>query len=155
MKFQPTDHVAFDTDAHGAIQTTEFDFDAVDEALGFVHQSPPEAREQAAELFRNLMAWCFADGRPLRASMVRFTAICAGLRPDLLDNKTGHELALELNVTKQAMSRQAVRFEDAFGFKFARSRSKESRQRMAAARRGGPNRNLPKHDESNDPNQPA
>lgn len=123
------------------VESVEFDFDGIDEALGFIHRTPPQAREQAAELFRNLTAWCFTDGQPLRAALVKWIAIVSGLRPDLLENRSGRELAAELGVTKQALSRQAIRFCDAWQIQFARCRLKESRERMAAARRGGPNRN--------------
>jgi hypothetical protein len=123
------------------VEAVDFDFDAVDEALGLIHRTPPQAREQAAELFRALTAWCFKDGRPLRSAMVKWIAIISGLRPDLLENRSGRELAEELGVSKQALTHQSVRFSDAWQIQFARGRLKESRERMAAARRGGPNRN--------------
>jgi hypothetical protein len=134
-------HVGFDESHHQYVGTTDFPFDEIDQALGFVHESPPAAREQAAELFRTLATWCFSGSKSLRASMVKFVAIAAGIRPDLLDNRSLRELASELGCTKQNLAHQAVKFSDAWGTKFARSRSKEGRQRMAAARRGGPCRN--------------
>ena len=142
---QHQEHTAFDPETHGAIQTVDFNFDDVDEALGYIHHSPPSAREQAAELFRNLATWCFR-GQQLRPGLVKLIAVISGLRPDLLDNRTEPDLARELGVTKQALSRQSLKFQDAWRIKFARSRSKEGREHMAAARRGGPNRNtkLPK-----------
>jgi hypothetical protein len=137
-------HVGFDADNpehNQAVCVTNFDFDAVDEALGLIHQAPPPVREEAAELFRALASWCFRGNRPLRSGMVKFVAIVAGLRPELLQDRSGQDLATELNITKQALAHQSLRFSDAFGFHFARSRSKEGRERMAAARRGGANRN--------------
>ena len=74
--------------------------------------------------------------------MVRFVAIVSGLRPDLLKNMNGEKLGRQLGVTKQAITHQAVRFEDAWHVKFARGRSAEGRRHMAAARRGGPNQNI-------------
>jgi hypothetical protein len=137
-------HVGFDADnlENHAVCVTNFDFDAVDEALGFIHQAPPPVREQAAELFRALASWCFRGNRPLRCGMVKFVAIVAGLRPEILQDRSGQDLSTELGITKQALTHQSLRFADAWGFHFARSRSKEGRERMAAARRGGPNRNL-------------
>lgn len=140
------ENVAFDESHHELIGTTDFDFGAVDEALGFIHRSPPEAREQAAELFRQLAAWCFRGNRPLRASLVRFVAIVAGLRPDLLGNRSGRDLAAELGCTKQNLSHQSAKFSDVFGIQFARCRSKEARAHMARARIGGPNRNIQPHE---------
>jgi hypothetical protein len=59
------------------------------------------------------------------------------------------EIAIELHCTKQNLAHQAVQFQDAFGIKFARCRSKEARAAMRQARLGGPNRNTKKaHDES-------
>ena len=144
MMKQLAEHVAFDA-SHEVMQSVDFNFDGVDEALGFIHRSPPQAREQAAELFRELMTWCFSGNMSLRSSLVKFTAIACGLRPDLLGNRSGRELATELGITKQGLSRQSVKFEDAWGIQFSRGRLKESRERMAAARRGGPNRNTRPH----------
>jgi len=147
------EHVAWDVVEHEAVATTDFDFDGVDEALGFIHQAPPPARREAAELLRRLATWCFT-GHGLRPAMVKLVAIFGGLRPDLLQDRSGQDLARELGVSKAAISKQTVRFEDAFQMKFARGRSKEARRNMAAARIGGPCRNPPKH-ETTAPNQPA
>jgi len=145
---QEQEHVAYDAATHSSIHTVDFNFDAVDEALGYIEQAPPSAREEAALLFRRLASWCFADKRPLKSSMVRLMAIFAGLRPELLDNRSGRELADELQISKQALAHQAVRFADAFQFRFARGRSKEARARMSLARIGGPNRNVTRNENS-------
>jgi hypothetical protein len=136
-----TSHVTFDETHHQFVGTENFDFDAVDEALGFIAEAPPSAREQAAELLRRLLTWCFNHRGSLRSALIRFTAISAGLRPDLLENRSGRELASALGVTKQAFAHASLKFSDAFGIKFARSRSKEDREHMRAARLGGPCRN--------------
>jgi hypothetical protein len=149
MMKQLAEHVAFD-ESHEVMQSVDFNFDGVDEALGFIHRSPPESREQAAELFRQLAAWCFPGNQPLRSAMVKFTAIVSGLRPELLDNRGGSELAAELGVTKQALSAASVKFSDAFGIQFSRGRLPEARQRMADARLGGPNRNTRPHPTSHE-----
>jgi hypothetical protein len=73
--------------------------------------------------------------------VVKFVTIISGLRPELLGDRPGIDLAAELGISKQALTRQSLRFQDAFNIKFSRSRSKDQRERMAAARRGGPNRN--------------
>jgi hypothetical protein len=138
------EHVGFSVEAHGAIQTVDFDFEAVDEALGFVRKAPPTAREQAAELFRQLATWCFRGNRPLRTATMKFAVIVGGLRADLLGDRTMGEIATELGCTKQNMAHQSAKFQDAFGIKFARSRSKEAREHMRRARLGGPARNTGK-----------
>jgi hypothetical protein len=134
-------HVGFDEN-HDAIQVTPFPYDDIDEALGFIHQSPPTARQEAAELFRQLATWCFRGNKPLRVATAKFAAIAGGLRPDLLGDRTLEEIAIELGCTKQNLSHQSSKFTEAFGIRFARCRSKEARAHMARARIGGPNRNI-------------
>jgi hypothetical protein len=136
------DHAAFD--ASGVVvQTTHFDFDEVDRALGLVEIAPIEARQQAAELVRELFVWCFKSNKrhaPLRTASARFAVIAAGLRPDLLSDDSQTELAQRLGMTKAALSKASVRFQDAFGIKFSRSRSLSARASMRARRLGGPAR---------------
>ena len=148
MKFQPIEHVAFDSDNHEhatAIGTCDFDFEAVDQALGFIRKARPSARQEAAELFRQLATWCFQGDKPLRVAAMKFSVIASGLRPELLGDRTMGEIATEFNCTKQNLAHQAAKFQDAFGIKFARCRSKEAREHMRKARIGGPNRNV-KHE---------
>jgi hypothetical protein len=135
------EHVGFD-DHHQLIRTTDFSFNDVDAALGFIHQSPPEARELAAEMFRQIMDWCFRSNRSLRVATAKFSVIAGGLRPNLLGDRTMDQIASELGVTKQLLSHYSLKFSDAFQLKFARSRSAEAREHMATARRGGPARNI-------------
>jgi hypothetical protein len=138
------EHIGFSVEEHGAIQTVDFDFEAVDEALGFVRKARPTARQEAGELFRELANWCFGGKRSVRGALVKFVAICAGLRPELLDDRNGKDLAKEIGCTKQALSHQAVRFENAFQIKFARARSVEARRHMRERRLGGINHYLGK-----------
>jgi hypothetical protein len=124
-------------------QTSDFNFDDIDTALGLVEEAPPAARAQAGELVRQIFAYCFKSrqGKPnLKTAAAKLAAIGAGLRPDAFDDATQGELAAQLGLTKAALSKTSVKFQDAFGIKFARSRSKEARQRMAAKRLGGPDR---------------
>ena len=128
-----------------AVMTENFDYEKVyddlDGPLKLIRQASPSARKEVAELFRVLATWCFPGRGRLHPAVVKFISIVAGLRPELLGDRSGADLALELGVTKQALTRQSLRFQDAFNIKFSRSRSKDQRGRMAAARRGGPNRN--------------
>lgn len=153
MNFQPGEHVALDFDSHEHVQAIgtcdppwEQIFSDLDEPLKAIAETPPAAREQAGELLRQLFTWCCGpDGqRPLRSSTVRFIVLVSGLRPDVLANRTGRSLAAELHISKQALSAQACKFEDAFGFRFGRCRSPQARKNMAEARRGGVNHNVKK-----------
>src|ERR1017187_1941453 len=150
MKQLP-EHIGFDLDNSdhlSAVGTVDFPYEQVfndlDEGLGFIHKTPPPARELTGELFRNLATGCF-KAQQLRPAMVKFIAIIAGLRPDLLADRTGGDLANELGVSRQALTRQSLRFQDAWRIKFARSRSKAGREHMARSRRGGPNHNFGQH----------
>lgn len=129
--------------------TCNFDFDALDEALGFVEAAQPSAREQAGELVRQLFAYCFKARAKvnLKTAAAKFAMIGAGLRPDdALHNASQTELAAQLGLTKAAMSKASVKFQSAFAIKFARSRSLSGRAKMRAARlaQHGVNRNKPK-----------
>lgn len=144
-------HVALDPDDpehRRAVGVTDFPYEQVfndlDEVAGAIAETPPTPRAQAGELLRQILTWCCgANGtRSLRSATVRFVALTSGLRPEILRDRTGGDLARELGITKQALSAQAVKFEDAFKIKFARCRSKEARTRMARARVGGLNHNL-------------
>jgi hypothetical protein len=120
-------------------QTTDFDYDAVDEALRFVEAAPADARAQAGEVIRQVFAYCFGRGN-LTAAAAKFAVIGAGLRPDVLDDATQTDLANRLGLTKAALSKASVKFQSAFGVKFSRSRSLSARAKMRARRTGGPDR---------------
>ena len=135
------EHQAFEDGTSEKVSTVEFDYESVDVALGFISETPKEARAMAAELCGQLLAWCFGRHYNPHAAMVRFVAAAGGLRPDLQQNLSFEKLADALGVTKQALCHQSRRFQAAWGIKFSRSRSKVGREHMAAARLGGPNRN--------------
>jgi hypothetical protein len=128
------DHVAF---ADGELtQSTDFDYAEVDRALGLVEAAPPDARQQAGELVRQIFTYCFQSKRKLnlRTAAAKLAVIGAGLRPDALADESQTELAASLGLTKAALSKASVKFQDAFGVKFQRSRSSAARAHMAAAR---------------------
>ena len=136
------DHAGLDRDG-AVIQTVDFDYEAVDAALGLVKSASPTARAEAGELVRELISYCFAGKRgrtSLRTAAGRFAVIAGGLRPDLLEDATMTELAAELGLSKAALSKMAVNFSDEYQVKFSRSRSAEARASMRAARLGGPDR---------------
>jgi hypothetical protein len=124
----------------GAIsQITHFDFDDVDRALGLIESTPADARAEAAELVAQLMIWIWGSGA-VKTALVRMTAMTAGLRPGLLQDKTYKALGQELGVSKQTLSKTALRFSAAFDTKLARSRSDIGRRHMAEAAMGNQNR---------------
>jgi hypothetical protein len=139
----PGVHRAIQTDPNGRtefIAAVDFDYGKVDEALGFIRDASPDARAEAAEILGKVIAYCFGPTGRLRQACVRFVVLAAGLRPDLLQDRTYEQLGRELGVTKQSVSKCAIRVSKAFGIQFARGRLPEARQHMAEARRGGPYR---------------
>jgi len=129
-------HIAFEAPGE-AIQTTDFNFDDVDKALGLIKETPPDAKQVAAELFSKILNWCFAArGQSLKAAAGKFAVVAAGLRPDLVNDLTFEQIGAQLDITKQAVSKNAVLFQQAFGFTFARCRSAEARQAMARSQIG-------------------
>lgn len=117
----------------------DFNFDAVDEALGHIITTPDDSRAIAADLLSKLLVWTWSKPSSSRAALVKFTALSGGLRPDLLENRTYLELAKECGVSKAAISKSAVLFQRAFGIHFARSRTDEARRHMAAKQVGHAN----------------
>jgi hypothetical protein len=87
------------------------------------------------EIFR----WC-ASATTARAVALRFIALMAGTRPELLNAATYRGIAAEFGVTKQAFCRHVMDAEAHFKTKFPRTRPESGRQRMAARRLGGPSR---------------
>lgn len=121
-----------------AEEIVDFNFDGIDETLGFIKNSPESVRNETGQLASKLFGWCFSStGRNrLKTAALRFAAIVAGIRPDLLDNCSQGELAKQLGLTKAAFSKTSLKFQSQFDIKFHRSRSIAARSNMADARRG-------------------
>ena len=140
-------HPEYGYDAPGhRVPVGYLDFDEIDRRLAGNaddyddHTDHDDDRATAADALGELFRWC-GEGKTARAVALRFLAVLAGCRPDLLGQKTYKDIAREFRVTKQNFSKTMMRAEARFKVKFARTRSESGRQRMAAARRGGPARN--------------
>lgn len=139
------DHAAY---VGGEVEPIEdFDYDAVDKALGFVKEAEPDVQQKTGEVLRELMQFCYSGHkRPSAASLktaaLRLAIVCASVRPDLFENATQGQLAASLGRTKAAASKIAVLFRDKYKIKFARSRPDTGREHMRQARlkQGGVNR---------------
>ena len=147
LPIQPDDHIARDVGGE-VVQTTAFDFKAIcepedetDAALGIISKATPEARQQAAELFGHVARWCFNGHRGnLRVATAKFAVVIAGLHPEILDAETFEQIGQRLNLTKAAISKHAVKFQDAFNVQLSRCRQPAARAKMRARRLGGPDR---------------
>ena len=119
----------------------EFDYDEVDRLLGEAKTLPADARAEAADFLSIFFAWVFSARKNngiIRPAMVRFAAACAGIRPDLVSENgtfcTFEDLGKELSISKAAMCKVAVLFEETFNFQTARGRKDEARLNMRNAR---------------------
>ena len=152
----PDDHVAWQNvsgeNYAELIQTSDFNFDEIDAALGLFETAAPEVRAQAGEVLREIFQFCFGTRRKklganeLKSAAMRFAVVVSGLRPDILNDATHGELARHLSRTKAAASKASCAFEDRHGIQFARSRRSDARAAMRKARlaQHGVNRNKPK-----------
>lgn len=111
------------------------DFAEVDPAV--LTGVPVKSLEQAAEVLSLILSWCWSRG--FKTAQRRFAALSAGLRPDLLNDRTFLEIGAELGCTKAAISKNARLFQEAFGFRFSRTRAEDSCARMREAQIGHPN----------------
>jgi hypothetical protein len=131
------DHAAFDAPGD-LVGVVDFPFEEID---GVLESAPEDARQLAGEVIRQVFAYCFSKGS-LTAAAAKFAVIGAGLRPNApgLDDATQTDLAKQLGLTKAALSKASVKFQDTFGIKFSRSRNESARAKMRLRRLGGPDR---------------
>jgi len=131
--FEEQDHIAFDGE-HGAVKTTDFDYGAIDVALGYVEDTAPDARAEAAQLVSLIFQWCFRPGQSLRTCAARFSIIGSGLNPQLLDGLDFKGIGRCLKLTKASISKHGREFQERFAVKLACCRSDEAREAMRRAR---------------------
>lgn len=129
------------TDTGETDDAIDFDFDSVEKALGEFKSEPEQVQQMTADVLARVFAFCWAPGGNNslpQTPLIKFTAVIAGLRPDLLENKTGRQIATGLGCTKQNLSKAMLRAEMVLGIKFSRSRSLEARQHMREKQIGHP-----------------
>ena len=117
--------------------TVDFDYDEIDRRLAEIEALPPEAQADVSAVLARLFAWTWAGNGSLRSALVRHTALYLGLRPDLVD-RTYRSVGSELGCTKQNLSKSVLKAEKLLKMKFRRTRSRDGRQAMAAARLRNP-----------------
>jgi hypothetical protein len=135
-------HHAFDETVHfdnGELAAVAMPAD-FDELAEYLSEQPQTVLQKTAEVLREILAFCFTSRarKKLFTAAARFAVITSGLRPELLDDEARTTFANELGFTKAALSKMSVKFERTFNFKFARSRSFESRQHMRQSALGHP-----------------
>ena len=114
----------------------DFDYSAVEKRLngnGHVLKELPDPYTIAAQSFRAILKWTFANGRSGLASAFRkFLAATATIDPKLLEGASLSDLARELGVGKAVMSKHSIDFRKCFGEHFYTPRA--GRENMRAAR---------------------
>jgi hypothetical protein len=118
-------------------QTVDFNYSEVAELLGEVEALPEDAQVKAAAVLARIFAWVWSGHGSLQSSIIRYSSLFAGIRPDLL-NRTYKELGKELGISRQAISKSALQCQDKIGIKFSRSRNPDQRRRMREARLRNP-----------------
>jgi hypothetical protein len=127
-------------------QVVPFDFGKIDEALGEVESTSEDTQAQAAALFSQIMSWVWAGPNvSLHHATVRFAVLTGGLRPELIANLSYREIGIRMGITKQAVTKVAKKFEDAFNFRFSRSRPESARVHMRESATGHPPTNTKHH----------
>lgn len=107
--------------------TVDFDFDEIDRRAFGIDEST-DAATQAAVVLSKILVWVF-ESKTIRGSLIRFVAVCGGVRPDLI-NRTQKQIGIELSVSKQAISKSISAAQKAFGMKFARTCGRAGRDHM-------------------------
>lgn len=92
-------------------------------------QREPLSAEAAAAL-GEVFRWA-CEATTLQAVALRFLVLTAGVRPDLLGNRTLKEIGEAFNVTKQNVSHTLTLAQSHFGIVFARSQSIAARRHQA------------------------
>lgn len=130
-------NAAFWADGH-ATQVVEFDHDAIDAGNG---QKATDANADAAVALAKILVWAWSGRFNVKFALVRFVALTAGLRPDLLRNRPLREIAGDLGVVEARLCRMVGYAQKEFGVKFSRTWSEERRKRWSEQRKGHPKSN--------------
>lgn len=129
------DHLGYDGPGM-VVQVLDFDYQGVDELLGFLDSSSADARVEAAVVLSRISEWTWQHRGNVRSALVRFSTLMCGLRPDLLNDMTLKELGLALGITKQGASKAMLHAAHEFGIRFARARQDSARENMRRAQLG-------------------
>lgn len=128
----------WNSDSGDAGNAEDFDYDAVElrgergnPQLGF--DEPPSAIEIASDGLSELLNWVWQT-KDFKTAFVKFVAMSAVMRPELLDDQSYLQLAKKINCTKSLISHNVKTFEAEFGLHFRRSRRAGGCEVMSAAR---------------------
>ena len=112
----------------------DFNFDAVDIG-GAVEEFEDDPKILAGIALSRILVWVWSGRNGFKNARNRLIALTAGIRPDLLQNKTYEELGVEMNITADAVCKLVKLAQATFGLKFGRTKGKVRRAAMARAQR--------------------
>jgi hypothetical protein len=118
------------------VALADFNWDEVEQQVDEIRDEPRDVRAQAGVVLAKIFSYVWKTP-DLRSALIKFSAICAGLRDDLV-GRLYQDIAAELGVTKQSVCKAAVTAERVLGIHFARSRNADGREAMRRAALGHP-----------------
>jgi len=98
------------------VDTTDFDFDGVEEAISGISQTPINERDALFDAMEKIFRWCFSD-KHINLAAVRFAVIGDNLYPEFIGAKSNKELAKQLGISRQVLSWNRANFQKHFGIK--------------------------------------
>ena len=128
------DHTAFNAQRE-VEQITDFEWSKLSSwdnspAAADIREMDAGVRREVGIALSLIFAWSFDGG--LKMAFQRWLILVAGIRPDLLDGASYKQIGEQLGgITKQALSKQALKVQDSLGLKFTRSRDADGRRNMA------------------------
>lgn len=115
------------------VNSIDFDYDSTDRGNPLTAELERDPAAIAGDGLERLMRWLWQSS-DMKGSFIRFVAMSAAMRPELLDNQSYNDIAKKLNVTRATISSFAVQFQKKFGVHFRRSKRAGSSVKYAAAR---------------------
>lgn len=125
----------WDTDTGDVNHSVGFDFGEIDrhERGGpLTAELECDAVTVASEGLEKLLFWIWENGN-FKSSFIKFVAMSAAMRPELLDDQSYLDLAKKLDCTKALMSYNVCQFQKLFGVHFRRSRTETQCKNFKAA----------------------
>jgi hypothetical protein len=134
------DRAAFDSGGE-IIGTVDFDLATIEPDTEQIDSvTPLSCHSEAAEAVREILRWCWlnSNGKVATAqtAVVRFAALTAATNPELINNETYLQIGARFGVTRAAVSKAALDFQDHYAVHFRRSRPQEYRETARVAQLG-------------------
>lgn len=106
------------------VPITGFDYEAIDESLGFLapgsHERPEDPAEMLGEIMHQILVWLTTHESTIHIKChvqpcIKTIAFIWRTRPELLDGVSLREIARRFDIPVQRFSEAVIQFEKAFG----------------------------------------